>query len=117
MGNGKVLGRTQCGIGRQICFHRGLDLQHVIKARDVVHVAMREYSNVNLIQVHSQRFHVVLEMIGVVAGIKKNGLPVVTHQRRKAPIKNGAMLLVTEGIVEIQDRVLPGAGCLSGWTL
>jgi hypothetical protein len=60
----------------------------------------------------------VLEFIGVIASIKEYGLAVVPDKRRETPVENRASLLISEGVVEIQNRVLIRVGQLAGgWLL
>src|SRR6266851_9655140 len=80
-------------------------------------VAVREHGNVDLVQVDTQCLDIVFEAIGAIAGIKKNGFAVVPDKRRETPVENRASLLVAEGVVEIQNRVLIGGGQLAGWIL
>src|SRR5206468_5145219 len=88
-----------------------------VEAGDVVIVTVRQHGDVHLPQIYTQRLDVVLEDIGAIAGIKKDGFAVVADKRRETPVENRASLLVPEGVVEIQNRVLIGAGQLAGWIL
>src|SRR6266851_5926275 len=83
----------------------------------MVIVTVRQHGDIHLVEVHAQGFDVVLELIGVIAGVKENSLAVVPDKRRETPVQNRASLLVAEGVVEIQDRVLIGGGELAGWIL
>jgi hypothetical protein len=47
---------------------------------------MRQHGDIHLVEVHAQGFDVMLELIGVIAGVKENSLTVVMDESGKAPI-------------------------------
>ncbi len=66
---------------------------------------MGKHGDIHLLQIHTERLDIVLEAIGAIAGIKKNGFAVVPDERRETPVENRASLLVAESVVEVLEPV------------
>src|SRR5437764_3399502 len=109
MRNREMRRSTKLRISRQIRLHRRFHLQHVIEARNVVNMAMREHCDINLSEVYAKCFDVVLEFVGVVACIEEDCLAVVMNECRKAPVENSSVPLISEGVVQVQDGILLGS--------
>src|ERR1700687_793705 len=77
-------------------------------------MTMGKHGDIHLLQIHAERLDIVLEAMASIAGIKKDGFAVVPDKRRETPVENRASLLVAEGVVEIQNRVLTGGGERAG---
>src|SRR6266436_8228567 len=77
---------------------------------------MRQHGDIYLVEIHAQGFDVVLELIGVIAGVKENSLTVVMDESGKAPVQNRSSLLIAKRVVQIENGVLIG-GQLAGWIL
>src|SRR6266849_829608 len=71
--------------GGSINLDRRIDPQQIIQAANVVAVPVGEYEEVQLAEVHSQRFDVVFENLGIPARVEKDPLAAVLHQRAKSP--------------------------------
>src|ERR1700737_1361116 len=78
---------------------------------------MRQHGDIYLVEIHAQGFDVVLELIGVIAGVKENSLTVVMDESGKAPVQNCSSLLIAKRVVQIENRVLISRGQMSGWIL
>src|SRR5258708_8949437 len=78
---------------------------------------MRQHGDIYLVEIHAQGFDVVLELIGVIAGVKENSLTVVMDQSGKAPVQNRSSLLIAKRVVQIKNRVLIRRGQMTGWNL
>src|SRR5258708_22962893 len=78
---------------------------------------MRQHGDIYLVEIHAQGFDVVLELIGVIAGVKENSLTVVMDESGKAPVQNRSSLLIPKRVVQIKNRLLIRPGQMSGWIL
>src|SRR5712692_2277108 len=65
----------------------------------MVRVAMGNHHEIQFLEIHSERVHVLREYFGVIARIEQNPLPAIFHERRKAPV-HSYFRGFSEGIVE-----------------
>jgi len=92
------------GIGGSVNLHRWIDAEEIVQTADVIVVPVGYHYEIQLAEIHAQRFDIVLKNLGIPACVEKDPLTAKFDQRGESP-GFGNLRGLPECVVENRDAI------------